>query len=368
MNKFIFANQLRGIAALLVVMTHYFGTFFAEQPLVATKTMSPELGFRPPQWVHAFELPYQGPFGVAIFFLISGFVIPFSLRKASSAGFLVHRAFRVLPTYISCLTFGMLAVYLSASYWQQPFTITLRSFLANAFLVHNVLGLPTLDSVNWTLAIEMKFYLLAALVPVLFLRANALWLAAFLAGALALTASPPWLVARFVPAHVQVLMELNYIVFMVTGTQFHHHVTGRITTRQLWLRVLAIVAVFSGTWSLGPQQGQFPAVTVFYYCAVAVFGVCYALRERFRPVRVLDFLADISYPLYCLHSLFGYCTLKWLMAQGLPFGAAVLLTLTSALALAWLVHRTIEVPSNRLGKRLGERLPPRAPLAVGAHG
>jgi peptidoglycan/LPS O-acetylase OafA/YrhL len=52
MKKFIFANQLRGIAAMLVVMTHYFGTFFAEQDLLAARTFSPNLHLFKGGWVH----------------------------------------------------------------------------------------------------------------------------------------------------------------------------------------------------------------------------------------------------------------------------------------------------------------------------
>ncbi|TFW30838.1 acyltransferase family protein [Duganella callida] len=352
MKKFIFANQLRGIAALLVVMTHYFGTFFAEQDLLAARTFSPNLHLVKAPWVHIFELEYQGPFGVALFFLISGFVIPFSLRKSSVAGFLVNRVLRIFPTYACCLGLGTLAVYLSSRYWGQTFTYDAKVLAANALLVHNLLGFPSMDAVNWTLSIEIKFYLVMALGAAALFRPSIGWLLGFLAVALALT----WHGERGVAIATPLLMELNFIVFMLAGCVFYQHATQLISTRALIIRTLLIMATFSCTWSLGPQRSMFPAVTVWYYCAFIVFAICYALRDRFRPMRVLDFLAAISYPLYCVHALFGYCALKILIDQGCRYGVAMLITLPTTFALAYLVHRTIENGSHTLGRRWGDAL------------
>ena len=354
-SKFVFANQLRGIAAILVVMTHYFGTFFAEQAQLAEKTFSPNLNLVKGWWVHIFELPYQGPFGVAIFFLISGFVIPFSLEKLSLPGFLVNRVLRIFPTYICCLALGTLAIWASAHYWGQPFRYDATVLGANALLAHNYMGLPSMDAVNWTLSIEIKFYLIAALGAAAFFRRNPVWLLAFLAAAVAAT----WRWSHgepMAPYYTTVFMELNYIVFMLAGCMFYQHAAGLISTRALQVRTVLIVAVFSLTWSMGPQQDQFPDVTRWYYCAFAVFSLCYALRERFKPRRLLDFLADISYPLYCVHPLVGYCLLKVLMDQGWRYGFAMMVAFPTALLLALLVHMTIENGSNALGRSWGEAL------------
>ncbi|HEN3634123.1 TPA: acyltransferase family protein, partial [Yersinia enterocolitica] len=82
--KIIFANQLRGIAAIMVVMSHYLGSFFYRQDLVSARIGSDSIPINKP-WYADFilNIPLNsfnfGPLGVSIFFLISGFVILFSL-------------------------------------------------------------------------------------------------------------------------------------------------------------------------------------------------------------------------------------------------------------------------------------------------
>ncbi len=69
--------MLRGVAALIVVISHYLGMFWFFRTDVSSLTGLPVLldQFAPPAITHLFTLPqpiHLGPLGVAIFFLISG--------------------------------------------------------------------------------------------------------------------------------------------------------------------------------------------------------------------------------------------------------------------------------------------------------
>lgn len=361
MGKIVFAHQLRGIAALLIVITHYFGVYYGMQPVVAAVTQSPELHLVPADWVQYLDFPlFKGPFGVAVFFLISGFVIPFSLQKFSSPAFLLARLFRIYPTYLCCLAIGMLMVCASAHYWSLPFVLSKKALLANALLLHNLLGYSSLDTVNWTLAIEIKFYLLAALCAGALLRCRLPLLIALatLAGiALGLNALLPLLAATpslqwSLTALAALALDCSYICFMLIGVLFYHHLRGALSTARLALGSLALMAAFLLAWQLGPQQGSFAAISVYYDYAFVAFALCYAARRHFRPLRLLDFFADISYPLYAVHSLTGFSLLKILMDRGLPFAAAVAIVLPLVIGLAWLLHIGVELRSTAWGKRL----------------
>lgn len=359
MPKLVFAHQLRGVAALLIVITHYFGVYYGAQGVVAMVTVSPDLHFVAADWVRHMDFPVlKGPFGVAVFFLISGFVIPFSLQKSKQAGFLLARAFRIYPTYIACLAIGLLAVTLSSRYWHQPFAPDWSQMAANAGLVHNLLGFGTFDTINWTLAIEIKFYLLAAACAPALLRSKPLVLAVLAAAIVGLNLLLPATAGypALQPLLPMLATDLNYVLFMLIGVLFYQHYHGLIGVAQLAAGAVLLLGAFLLAWRLGTQHDQVPVLAEYYVYALITFSLCYALRDRFHPLPVLDFLADISYPLYAVHPLVGYTLTKILMHQGLPFGAAVSVTLACVIALAWLLHRTVETQSNRYGKTFSTAL------------
>jgi peptidoglycan/LPS O-acetylase OafA/YrhL len=356
-GRLVFAHQLRGIAALLIVITHYFGTFYGAQGFVSAVTFSPDLHLAAPSWVHYMDFPYlKGPFGVAVFFLISGFVIPFSLEEKSAPRFLLARFFRIFPTYFVSLGLSMAALYLGSRYWGTHFGHSAGAMACNGLLVHNLLGIGSIDPINWTLSIEIKFYLLAALLAPVFIRRDFVYFALFVALALGSTALlQHWQEPG--PVLATLTMELNYVLFMLIGVVFYQHIRSRISTLALAARSLFILAVFALNWSIGPQREQFEIVTVYYVYAYCAFFAAYLARGWFRPVRVLDFLADISYPLYITHSLIGFLLLKVFIHAGLPFPAAVCIALAVVIALSYALHRIVEMPSNAAGKRLAEARP-----------
>jgi len=83
-----------------------------------------------------------------------------------------------------------------------------------------------------------------------------------------------------------------------------------------------------------------------------VFGTAYALRAYFRSCRPLDWLASISYPLYALHSLVGYATIRFLGAIGITYYLAFVLATAGIMALAYAIHRVVEMPTQNFGKRI----------------
>src|SRR5206468_1842345 len=136
-------DALRGIAALCVVFDHL--SYSVLQPVRDS--------------VYNWFDP--GQYGVFVFFLVSGYVVPASLeRKGSVRGFWVSRVFRLYPLY-------MFAVGAMVVLW-APGTGSLAGtkadpvtdFFADVFMLQSVLWGSTLPNVVWSLAYEMVFYLL----------------------------------------------------------------------------------------------------------------------------------------------------------------------------------------------------------------
>ena len=359
MRRLIFANQLRGVAALSVVASHLVGVFWGLRGFVGLASASPIQTGPPPDIFALVSYPWFnfGPFGVGVFFLISGLVIPFSLERHSRPSFLLARVLRIYPTYVVALLIEMAVLHAGALYWQRPFPYDGWTIVSNLLLVHLLSGLPSVDLVNWTLGVELKFYIVMCLAAPLILRGRVTVLfgiaGIILLGNLALGLPA---LAAMVARHPDVCQQLSidslYLIFMFIGVLFNYHVRGLLRTMPFLASLGAMALLFLACWRASLIAGQFPVVTTNYIYGLAVFALCYALRGHARPLRVLDFFAAISFPLYLVHSIVGFSILKVLMITGrLSYAAALPLALAAVIGLATLLHHTVERASVALGRR-----------------
>jgi peptidoglycan/LPS O-acetylase OafA/YrhL len=297
-ERFVFANQLRALAALCVVGIHLTGVYWTAPQLVADATFSaPHTGpwpfFAP--WLSTPWLNL-GPFGVALFFLISGFVI----AEVSS-----------------------------------------------------------IDFVNWTLIVEIKFYVLMALLIGAVRRGSLIVLFAVAACILAVSTFSHEIFV-LIPALLSTLRIFEntslYVLFMLIGVVFRYHARGLFGAKRLVASALALFAAFAICWPLTFFRGEYPLAPINYGYAAIVFGVTYALRAYARPARVLDFFAAVSYPLYLVHFLVGLALLQLLIGRHVDVTLATLLAFGSAIALAAALRDAIELRSQRFGKAIASRL------------
>ena len=114
---------------------------------------------------------------------------------------------------------------------------------------------------------------------------------------------------------------------------------------------LAGIMLLPGVMVLFERQLFGPLVKNYTY-ALLLFSACYLARNRFRENRMLDFLADISFPLYLVHSMIGYVTMPILIDQGMPYGMAWPTCVGLAVLVAFLVHTYVELPVSAFGKKL----------------
>ncbi|WP_459208216.1 acyltransferase family protein [Pseudomonas sp. MLB6B] len=356
-DRAIFANQLRGLAVIAVIIVHWCGIYWFARETVASYIHAPVVEGPSSSMIVWLTLPTfnYGPFGVSIFFLISGFVIPFSLNRMTPRPFLVARLLRIYPTYIVASFIMLGLVYLSSRYWGQTFAMPLDRLLANLLLVQGNASYPSIDLVNWTLSIEIKFYLIAALLYRSIKSGNGYPIVLFSALVLAACEVLPQGIGDW-PMLIGLIeslkTELMCVIFMFIGTGFYHHFTGTYTTRQLVAYVAILLTLFIVCWPHTQWLAQMPNVPQNYIYGLILFSMSYALRRHFRPIPPLDFIANISYSIYVLHSIIGYLSIRFWMDQGLSFPLSGLVTLIFVLVLAYGLHRFVETPTMRWGKQL----------------
>lgn len=358
MQRLIFANQLRGLAALLVVLSHWGGVYWGMLEAVSQYSASPQPQTPAPLLYHWISFNPEfgiGPLGVSIFFLISGLVIPFSLAKLNPREFLFARAMRILPSYWFAWLFLLGTLLLASQAWQRPFPWPTWVLFSNAILLQDIFQHPSIDMVNWTLSIEIKFYLIAALCHQAFLRAK-LWplLSLALACLLLNVGYQSWITHW--PGGFALLTGLSqaavFIPFMLIGSVVHFYLAGKMSLTQTVLCSFVLCAIFLLGWQQGPLRAQFPVVPKIYLTGLALFLLAVYFRAYFMPSQLLDRLADLSYPLYLVHAIPGYVLCTWLLHWQTPYPVILAVQFVSLLTLAWLIHLGLEKPGIRLSQRL----------------
>ena len=303
-----------------------------------------------------------GLMGVGIFFLVSGVVIPVTLDRYSPSQFLVQRIWRILPVWVVGIVIAGLWFlgYAAATGWSLP-QYSLTAWWANAGLIYDLLGEPAINPVSWTLLIYLKFYVLCALLA----SANLLRSATAVVGLAAVLNAAGMAAERFV---------ITEPVPIGTVERFAAILSGSAPMLCLAFAGVCVYNRMAGHWTLAKMLGSLSAVVVIMWASLewgvpqwayvqrsfalggVVFTASYYLRDRIPYVRVMDWVANISYPIYAVHYIFGIGLMYTVYAVVPVRIVAQAAALIAVFVLAATLHRWVEVPANTWGKRLAAPL------------
>lgn len=118
-----------------------------------------------PPWVTEVVF-HWGHLGVPVFFVLSGYVMALTSRKMAFEGtvplrFVLRRLVRLAPPYYLAILLALASGFAKGDLALTPDTL-LRT-AAHLVYLQDILGQGNLNSVFWTLAIEVQFYLALAL-------------------------------------------------------------------------------------------------------------------------------------------------------------------------------------------------------------
>jgi peptidoglycan/LPS O-acetylase OafA/YrhL len=352
-QKIQFANGLRGIASLSVIIGHYLGAFWALPEAVKELTGMTQAAVNSPAVAGLVNLsPVNfGAFGVALFFIISGFVIPFSFQSYGRLDFFVGRFFRIYPTYWIGLTASLTVLAIGGYALDAPFPHS-HSQLLYGYLIgaRDVVWVKSVDGVVWTIEIELKFYMICGLIAP-WLREGSLKVflvpVALLAISCILGATLP---TAQTTTFFFVALSAPYLIFMFIGVAFNYLHRGKIT---FWAAVAAAPATLLMYWMAHQFGFSFGNPFVLtYVVAVAVFTLTMRFSAIVGAIPTINFWADISYPLYVVHGLTGYVLIEVMITFGFGAWPAVVLAFVAVVALATTLHMLIETPSREMGRKI----------------
>ncbi|MFE2581439.1 acyltransferase family protein [Streptomyces sp. NPDC059378] len=408
-TRFGWLDAVRGIAALTVALHHLSAELFVGFGAAVREWFDP------------------GIFGVMAFFLVSGYIVPASLeRRGDVRAFWTGRLFRLYP--LCAVVFVAAAVLVPQRFSAVDVSVhehPLLAAVANATMLQDLLGLRSGLPVMWTLTYEMVFYYLVTLLFMTGAHRRSGSVAVVFAGAALFLG--PWAAAWSLRPEFTV-RQLAAVTAVVVGTGLLFLLTGRraaqLTGATLlaglglalmiangrstpWESLLILATMFSGTVIYRAERGQIRRGAAWAYCGFvlvagtaagllyddrraqirtwtaspiawvsaflagwALFGVAFLLRRRRMPA-ALTWLGLVSFSVYLLHRPL-ISVMSWSMAKaGDPHGAAQELIWLAAflsvlLLLSAFTYHTVELPGQRLARRLLERH--RGPSAGGGPG
>lgn len=337
--RLAFLDALRGIAALAVVVQHG-----GERWWPAFDRFSR----------HWFDL---GRFGVLVFFLVSGFIIPRSLEGEGSIGrFWVGRLFRLYPAYwVAIGLLVLVSTWYPATFSPQYQAHELGYTLVNLTMLQQFVGVPNASGVFYTLTIELLFYALCTALFAAGLLRRSYELAIGAVGVvLASCVVAPLVLDRRLPAAIPF-----YLASLFVGTALFRWANGEVPRRRLAILLggIAIAGALT-TWvsydrfgvTEAGKQFSFAAAFLPWLAGYALLLGFLALRDRHFGAPLLG-LGRISYSVYLLHPVVLAVIADW-SNHALAFVTLVV----STLVLATLCYRFVEESGIRAGRAVRRRM------------
>lgn len=354
-NKVVFANHLRGISALLVMAVHFGCVYFESNGFISSRLgNSPDLSSSNMTFIWLCNNVINlGVVGVAIFFLISGFVIDYSLKKMKPSTFLVQRFFRIYPTFLfsTLICLAIIALNFNFNLNAAPAYLNIKTVMSNLLLVNQSFGIPDINFVSWSLAVEVKFYLLMAFSYRASQKRN-VSVAIIISTLLCMFylcinnyGNGAGFIERF-------MSDFKYLPFMLIGLCLNRLMNQELSKNGTLLAATYLLMLFLSVEILTDNPKITAIIAMNYSYAFLIFMALFLLRNKIMDNFILDFLSRISYPLYLVHSVCGYVIISAMKEKGFGILLSYAFAISFSMVLAYIMHISVEIKSNKVGKRI----------------
>lgn len=325
-------DSLRGIAALTVVLYHY---FYRYTELFNNEAQNEN------------NFISFGHYGVYLFFIISGFVISMSLSpRTTLKKFARSRFLRLYPVYWAavCITFITVSFF-----GLENREVPLTDFLINFTMMQGFLGFQNVDGVYWTLRVELSFYILIGLFYYLTCRKFSFTIFALF-----------WVTISFILLnfwHVQfaryfaILIAAKFSIPFSLGIIFYEYYKKQNNKNVFYIAqtVLLILLYVSSEMNVVDYH-WLPVLLCYGLFYFSITCKNYKLWNTF--LRLFTWLGTISYSLYLIHQNIGYIIIKYVETTFNSNILGILFALLFSILLAKLLYLLIEQPVSQLSKRL----------------
>ena len=328
-NRLQNIDALRGVCVLLVLFTH--------------------LAIAP--W-------FVGRVGVAAFFLVSGYVIPFSLQETggirSVLYFWIKRFFRLWPAYWLSILLAF-AVMIPTATGQHA-----KGILLNISMLQGFVGVENIIPVYWTLQIELFFYFLITVLLYFSSSQNEKYcttLVLFFIAVYFFMALARFYVGIKFPVAIPIAMAMMFFTTICRVRRING------LSLPVLLGIILLISLIP-TCLLAYADVTKPGESSGYY--IAAYFLSFLLFFFFEKIKkvptVLIFLGSISYSFYLLHELVIFCVKKYFSELNLVSVFFTVLLIT--IFISWISFFFIEKPAQNSGRKLLNFVKNRYPIAL----
>ena len=337
--RIIFLDYLRIFAFMSVLIGHIYDDVLtraaSDQGLhITLRALAESLMF----------FSYGGGAGVVVFFLVSGYIITHVLEKESPREFAIKRVFRIYPLYMTA-TLLWIAIDRETPTWSTiiPQLLLLGDFFKTPY---------ALNEVEWTLRIEVIFYLFMGLTKLFGLldSGRRSWAFSLL---IALTS---FLLFILPPLPGPGIVKQGYITlyapFLFLGSLIYLREKGRVGALSLTAMTTQVfLQYFEGIRNFQPNWLD----THFAFVGFLVFVAGWCLRDRLCPSPFVRWLSDLTFSVY----LFHFWLIQWIREapgiQSLSPSIREGVTLIIFFGCCIFFHQTIERKGIRIGQWFNAR-------------
>lgn len=322
---------MRGVAASMVALGHFASV--AVNIAGANWTLSSLF-----QNLHA----TIGQSGVDIFFCISGFIIVLITGKqkrntavGDSAYFLSRRIIRIYPLFWIALAVAVL--------WERTM-LTVGNFgpIASVMLYDTPVALP----IAWTLMFEVRFYILIALVLLIFRDRLQMGILIACLGIVLCVYLTSLQILPYVRMGDRIMLEF------VFGALVGLAVVNRITVLPRMMVVIGLLWFLATTFFTSGDVAVYRIWGYGFPAALFLYGLVTIEHQRgFRAPKWLLAVGDWSYSIYLWHWVIMTSFAYWAIQIGQGPGTAIAFMATGLAATyfaGYLSFRFIERPSFRI--------------------
>lgn len=282
-----------------------------------------------------------GAAGVVVFFLTSGYIITHVLQKEVATEFLIKRIFRIYPLYVTAI---LLEVVLR-HYVHGGDVPAISLLIKRALLIGDFYNMePALAGVEWTLRIEIMFYLFMYVMKATrILSIPKLLPPIFVVAVYALYKSPAfpsWGVFSF--GYVNA-----YAPFLFIGSLLYL-AERRLASRAIC--TLASGAMFYMSMSSIASSHPYWGASHYATYALLIFLSALLFRAHLQDSKTLRLMSDLTYSVYLFHNWIWDYFAMMLKAIGLPETWEKFVITVMLFLFCYVMHKTIETWGIKLAR------------------